>query len=261
MPSSSSSKLSVLLTGAGGRIGPHLLPAFRDAYDLRVLDRRPVPGFPDTVVADLQDADALRGAMGGVDVLVHLAAQADEAPFLDVLVPNNVVGLYNAFEAARAAGVRRIVFASTVQTVGFYPPEHGTIEITDPPRPVTMYGATKVFGETLGRFYHDKHGIEFVGVRIGAFQPYDSAALRDHEGLRDIWLSPRDALGLLRRAVEKPGVGYALVFGTSITPRERLSRAPARELLDFEPEDDVTTLRGVAAGATAGAAEEEASRQ
>jgi uronate dehydrogenase len=235
-------KLKVLITGAAGRIGPHLVEPFQALYDLRTFDRQPVPGDPNTFLGDLQDQGALRRAMEGVDVLVHLAAQADEAPFVEVLVPNNVIGLYNTFEAAREAGVRRIVFASTVQTVGFYPAEHGTIQIEEPPRPVTLYGATKVLGETMGRYYHDKHGIQFVGIRIGAFQPYDSELLRKHAGFRNLWLSPRDAAGLFRRAIEKPDIGYALVFGTSITPQERLSRRPARELLDFEAQDDIAAL-------------------
>ncbi len=96
----------------------------------------------------------------------------------------------------------------------------------DPPRPSSLYGATKVFGEVLGRYYHDRWGIEFVGIRIGWFQPYDSPLLRKEPGARNIWLSPGDAVRLFGRAIEKENVGYALVFGTSITQFERLSRRP-----------------------------------
>lgn len=231
-------RLRVLLTGPGGRIGPHILPTFRERYDLRVLDKKPVGGEPETILADLSDIAVLERAMEGVDVLVHLAATSDEAPFVEELVPNNVVGVYNTFEAARRAGVKRIVFASTVQTVGRYPREHGTIRIEDPPRPNSLYGATKVFGEVVGRWYHDTHGIEFVAVRIAWFQPYDNPGLREHAGARVLWLSPRDCADLLARAVETPGVGYAIVFGTSKTTFERLSLAPAREILGFEPQDD-----------------------
>lgn len=234
--------LTVLFTGAGGRIGRHVLPALQARYQtVRTFDRHPVPGDPDAVIADLTDAGALRRAMEGAEVLVHFAAQPDEAPFIEQLVPPNVIGCYNAFQAAAEAGVKRIVFASTVQTVAAYPGEHTPIEITDPPRPVSLYGATKVFGEVMGRWYYDRHGIEFVGLRIGGFQDYDSPHLRGHRGLRDIWLSPRDCAALMRRAIEQPGVGYALVFGTSRTGQERLSLAPAREILGFVPQDDITT--------------------
>lgn len=236
------SKLKVLVTGMGGRIGRHLVGPFQELYDLRVLDRQPVAGISDTHISDLQDREVLKAAMEGADVVLHLAATSDEAPFIENLVPNNVIGLYNVFEAARETAVRRLVFASTVQTVSAYPREHGTIEITDPPRPSTLYGATKILGEVMGRWYHDRHRMEFVGIRIGAFQSYDSEHLRRSAGLRDFWLSPGDAIRLFRRAIEKPEVSYALVFGTSKTTRERLSLRPARELLNYEPEDDAATF-------------------
>jgi uronate dehydrogenase len=233
-------RLTVLLTGASGRIARHLIPSFRGRYDLRLLDKKPIPDAPDAIITDLQDAEALRNAMQGVDVVVHLAAQPDEAPFLEVLLPNNVIGMYNTFQAAHEAGVRRIVFASTVQTIDFNPP--GTVRIDDPPHCISLYAATKVFGETVGRWYHDKHGLEFIGVRVGAFQEYDRPNLRKSRWLRNIWFSPRDCIGVFQAAVEKEGIGYALVFGTSITEEERMDRTPMREVLGYEPQDDVRVL-------------------
>src|SRR4051794_34050121 len=108
------SRLKVLLTGPGGRVGPHILPTFVERYDLTVVDLKPVDGIESTVITDLQDRELLKNAMTGCDVVVHLAATSDEAPFVEQLVPNNVVGMYNVVEAARQAGVRRMVFASSV---------------------------------------------------------------------------------------------------------------------------------------------------
>ena len=235
-------KQKVLLTGAGGRIGPHILPTFADRFDLRVLDKHPVAGFPDTIIADLSDKAVLVEAMQGIDTVVHLAAQSDEADFVSVLVPNNVVGLWNTFDAAREAGVKRIVFASTVQAVDGYPREQ-TVEITDPPRPVSLYGATKALGEIMGRWYFDKHGVEFVGVRIAAWQDAATPWLRQAGGhIRSVWVSPRDGTEVLRRAVETPDVGYALVFATSRCNPQRLSLAPMREVLGYEPQDDIADI-------------------
>lgn len=236
-----SARPRVLLTGPGGRIGPHLLGPLRERFDLRLLDRKPLPGEPETIVADLSDAAVLERAMEGCDAVIHLAATSDEAPFIEQLVPNNVVGVYNVFEAARRAGVKRVVFASTVQTVARYPREH-TVEVTDPVRPVSLYGATKVMGEVMGRWYHETHGLQFVGVRIAWFMPADSPMLRWHREAREHWLSPRDCAQLLIRAVETPDVGYALVFATSKTPKERLSLRTAREILGYEPQDDSSLI-------------------
>jgi uronate dehydrogenase len=170
---------AVLFTGAGGRIGRHILAPLQARYTtLRTFDRQPAPGDPEGIVGELTDADSLRTAMEGIDTLLHFAAQADEAPFIESLVQPNIIGCYNAFQIAQECGVKRIVFASTVQTVAAYPRDSGTIEIADPPRPISLYGATKVFGETMGRWYYDRYGIEFVGIRIGAFQAYDSPFLR-----------------------------------------------------------------------------------
>lgn len=237
-------KRKVLLTGGGGRIGPHVLPALGERFDLRNYNLEPIPGDPDTVIGDLQDLDVLKGAMQGVEAVIHLAATSDEASFVEKLVPNNVVGLYNTFEAARQAGVKRLVFASTCQTMSAYRgQQEQTLTTTDPPRPGTLYGATKVLGEVMGRWFHDKHQIEFVGIRIGWFLPYDAPRLRDPKrGARNLWLSPRDAASLFIRAVEKENVGYALVYGTSKTVTEQFSLREGRELLDWEPADDVADI-------------------
>jgi nucleoside-diphosphate-sugar epimerase len=236
-----STKPRVLLTGPGGRIGPSVVPLFSERFDLRLLDKNPIPEAKNAIVSDLSDINTLTEALSGMDCLVHLAATSDEAPFVEQLVPNNVIGLYNIFEAARLSGVKRIVFASTVQAVGFYPNNH-TVQATDLPRPVSLYGCTKAFGETLGRYYFDRHGIEFIGVRIGWFQNYDSPLLRNNRGARSIWLSPNDAAGILARCVEAENIGYALVFATSKTEFERLSLAPARELLNYTPIDDINDI-------------------
>ena len=178
--------------------------------------------------------------MRGVDVVVHLAATSDEAPFVEQLVPNNVIGLYNVLEAARLENVRRVVFASSIQAVGAGLRQGQPLETDTIPRHNSLYGATKVLGETMGRWYHDKHGLEFIAVRIGGFQPYDSPYLaRREHWVFGIWLSPRDAAALIGRAIETPGVGYAIVNGTSKTKHQVLSLESAREILGYEPQDDV----------------------
>lgn len=234
------SKRRILITGASGRIGTMLRRAFMDDYEIRCLDREPNPDDPDAIVADLQDYEALRVAMEGVDTLVHLAATPHEAAFIENLVPNNVVGVYHTYEAARAAGVKRIVFASTVQVSTNYPKDR-TVDIDDLPCPLSVYGATKYFGEVLGRWFYDKHGIEFIGIRIGWYADptleRDLKTLTTNEEMRLLWFTSKDTERLFRLAIEKDKVGFGVVFGTSKAEREWLSLRPARELLGYEPED------------------------
>ncbi len=231
--------LKVLLTGPSGRLGPHLIGPFRERYELSTFDLA-ASDEPRSFVGDLSEIEPLRAAMRAVDVVVHLAATSDEAPFVEDLVGPNIVGVYNVLEAAHLENVRRVVFASSVQAVGFGWREAAQpIDVVAPPRPSTLYGATKIMGETLGRYYHDKHGLEFIALRIGAFQPYDSPLLR-HRTLRELWLSPRDAASIFCAAIETSGIGYGIANATSRTPIERLSLQPARDLFNWEPQDSLS---------------------
>lgn len=239
----------VLLTGCTGRVGRAILPALTEQFDLRCFDKQPADDIPNLIVGDLTDPDILREAMTGIDTVIHFAAQSTEADFISALVPNNIIGLYNTFEAAKETGVRRIIFASTIQAMGRHPHGH-TITENDLPRPVTLYGATKAFGETVGRWYHDHHNIECLIVRIGWYlnpeDPHDLHLIRTQGGAEYIWLSGRDAAQLFTKAVTVPRIGtdgYAIVHATSRTRYERLSFAPARELLGYEPLDNIEDYR------------------
>ncbi len=227
--------MKVLLTGPSGRVGPHLVEPFRADFDLKTFD---LPGQNADFEGDLSEIEPLRLAMRGVDVVVHLAATSDDAPFVEQLVPNNVIGLYNVFEAARLEGVRRVVWASSVQAVGRNHKDPQTsVSPEDTPHPRNLYGVTKVWGEALGRFYHDKHGMEFIGIRIGAFQTYDSPWFKT--GLcEQIWLSPRDCAQIFQLAIETPSIGYLVVNATSRTSHAFLSLESARDVLGYDPQDD-----------------------
>ena len=226
--------LKVLLTGPSGRLGPHLVGPFRERYELSTFDLH-ASDEPRSFVGDLSEIEPLRAAMRGVDVVVHLAATSDEAPFVEELVGPNVIGVYNVLEAARLEKVRRVVFASSIQAVGAgWRREDGPIGVTELPHPSSLYGVTKVMGETMGRLHHDKHGLEFIALRIGAFEAYDSPHV-GKKGYQEMWLSPRDAASIFCAAVEKENIGYAIVNATSLTTVERLALQPARDLLDWEP--------------------------
>jgi nucleoside-diphosphate-sugar epimerase len=231
-------KKRILLTGAGGRVGPHLLPTFADRYDLNLYDKNPIPGFEDeTYIGDLSDIETLKTAMEGCEAVVHLAATSDEADFVSLLVPANVIGLYNVFEAALLAGVKRIIFASSVHTMARYPNDHPPIETTELPRPGTRYGITKALGETMGRYYFDRDGLEFVALRFGAFEPAEK--LVGNPGMRHCWLSPRDGREIIIRAIEVEGVGYAIINAFSNTLGNRFSLKSQQEILDYTPQDSV----------------------
>src|SRR5688500_2012310 len=106
----------VLVTGSAGAIGrPVCAELLARGHRVRGFDRAPTPNVPAAAVADIADNAAVRRAAEGVDAIVHLAAAVNDADFLDVLLRPNVMGLFNACDAARRVGVRRLVLASSIQ--------------------------------------------------------------------------------------------------------------------------------------------------
>src|SRR5262245_59293538 len=162
----------VLITGAAGGIGGVLRAGLAGRYSLlRLADVRPCSAAgkgEEAIVADFSALDAALAATRGIDCVVHLAGIPREAEWERIL-PNNIVGTYNLFEAARRNGVKRVVFASSNHVTGFHRVGQ-PVDPALPPRPDSRYGVSKVFGESLGRLYADKHGLSVACLRIGSFR-------------------------------------------------------------------------------------------
>jgi uronate dehydrogenase len=230
----------VLVTGAAGRIGTVLREAWHGRFPLlRLVDVCDLgvaaPG-EDLVQLDITDFAGVWGALEEIDVVVHLAGITTEDLF-SRLLEANVRGTFNIFEAARQRGVRRVVFASSNHVTGFYPRTQ-RIGPNHPVRPDSMYGATKAFGEAVGRLYADKWKLEVVCLRIGSFaeRPTSTHAM-------GMWLSPRDAVQLFTKAVTVAGVGYLIVFGLSRNRRSWWDN-PGQHVLGYEPIDDAEAAAG-----------------
>jgi uronate dehydrogenase len=227
----------VLITGAAGRIGTWLRGGLPErGWAVRCLDVVPVtderPG-EEQVVADVTDLAAMVDATRGVDAVVHLAGIAGESTW-PAIRHANIDGTYAVLEAARRAGVRRVVLASSNHATGFTPrPAEGLLREEDaPPRPDTYYGVAKVTMEALGSLYADRYGMDVVCLRIGSAFPEPTT----HRMLAT-WLSPDDALSLVDAALRAPDPGFAVVWGVSANTRNWWDLSAARAL-GYEPQDD-----------------------
>jgi UDP-glucose 4-epimerase len=173
--------LDVLVTGGAGFIGSHVVDRLNAAgqrpriFDLRRSPHHPRGAVPE-VRGDLADLARLTRSMRGCDAVVHLAAAADVARVRDAPTEaeeRNARGTLNVLEAARRAGVRRVVYASTIwvysdsgvgpvdETVPLHPPAH-------------LYTATKLAGELYCHSYHELYGLEYTILRFGI--PYGPRA-------------------------------------------------------------------------------------
>lgn len=226
---------TILLTGAAGKIGNAIRPFLRREYArVRLLDIKPVPKpleSEESIVADIRSPDAMHEVMRDVDSAVHLAGIPDEDEW-PAIRDVNIDGTFNLMEAARARGVRRVVFASSHHVSAFV--EAGAPVARDAPyRPTGLYGVSKAFGETLGRLYSIKFGLSVICLRIAAFQPQP----RDHRQLL-LWISPRDMAQLTIRALDAADdVGFLTVFGVSGNDRNPYDRA-GWDVLGYAPQDN-----------------------
>jgi nucleoside-diphosphate-sugar epimerase len=239
---------NVLITGAAGRIGSFLTQHLAERYDFVLSDVRApedTHGFP-FVEADIADLEAMRRLCQGVETVVHLAADPSTQASWESLLPRNIVGLYNVFQAAHEAGCRRVVFASSVNAVSGYPREV-QVHTTMPVRPPNLYGATKAWGEAVACFYADQRGLSAICLRFGWVIPRDSPMLKTHRNLLDIALTYEDLTRLVAASVDAPDtLRFGVFHGVSNNRWKRLDISDARTLLGYAPEDDAFELAGVA---------------
>ena len=221
----------ILITGAAGRMGRMLrdrLP--REDRELRFLDVVPVDE-PGALVGSVADPEVVAQACKDVDAVVHLGGTAADADW-DELRETNVHGAYVVFEEARRAGAQRVVYASSNHAVGFHENAPGLVEDLAP-RPDGLYGLTKVLGESLGRLYHDRYGLDVVCLRIGTCYETPPTDLRTLA----TWLSPGDCARLVDAALSCPAPGFVAVWGISANTRRvwSLERGAA---IGYHPQDD-----------------------
>lgn len=249
-------KQNVLVTGMSGLIGRAVRKQLEERYALRAVNRRPVDGIA-CHQADISDLSAIQPALQGIEVVVHLAAKADVTATWNEILTHNIIGTYNVFEASRRAGVRRIVYASSGATVGNYERElpysaivagrYGEVgawaKLTHetPPRPWGLYGASKLWGEALGRHYSDMYGISIICLRIGAVNREDRPLEPRHFS---VWCSQRDVAQMVERCIMAPeGVRFDIFYVVSNNTWGYRDLEHARAIVGYEPQDSAEQYR------------------
>ncbi|ELZ15404.1 NAD-dependent epimerase/dehydratase [Haloterrigena salina JCM 13891] len=265
------------MTGSYGRCGTAIIDHLHDddRYEFTYFNRSDREEGPyaeyETVVGDVADYETLREACEGQDAVVHLAAYPyTDGDWTDIFRPN-IVGMYNVLEAAREAEVESVIFGSTNHVMGMYEIENApeiyerdhdlVIDHTDPVRPDSYYGASKSFGEDLGRYYIEdcEYPKQFYALRICSVRseeydhPYGDAEIGVEEGdwecgsdeyeeqvarMKATWQSRRDFAHQIDCCLRDDSVEFDIFSGVSDNRRRWYDLEHARARIGYDPQDD-----------------------
>ncbi len=255
-------KLKLLVTGLNGVVGRALRPALEERYEISALSRSGVEGLPSERVfkADIAEVDSLGPAFEGVDVVLNLAADGGMSSEhgmdagWDAMLRNNIVGAYNVCEIAKRSGVSRVILASSGATANGYELEEpyrslvSTEDVPLPdswemvnefsePKPISLYGVTKLFGEDLGRYYALTSDMSVINLRISSCGPVDEAGPGRAQAN---WSSYRDLQQLTIRCIEAPPeIKFDIFWATSDNRKLFRDNAHAKDVLGYRPQDGV----------------------
>ena len=168
----------VLVTGAAGFISSHLVDGLVEKEGAEVVaidnlkdgDLSNLEQSLDRIEfhkVDIRDFEALRNVMDGVEIVFHLAANANvpysvEDPKYDF--ESNALGTFNVLKLSLDLGVEKVIYASSAAVYG--EPVYVPIDEKHPLNPISPYGASKLAGERLGFAYYSTYGLKFTALRI-----------------------------------------------------------------------------------------------
>jgi uronate dehydrogenase len=247
----------VLITGAGGLVGQVLRQALADDYDVAGVDarRRLRDGISRADMTQLRQAER---AVDGAEVVIDLASAHWQQPW-EVVRKNNIPATWNALEAARRRGVRRVVYASSNHVTGLYERDEpyarivagdydGLDAATVPKittamtlRPDTPYGVGKALGEAAARYYAEEYGLSVLCLRIGTLNRASRPLTARHFATL---ITHADMARLVRCCIEAPsGLTYGVFYGVSANTWRIWDIDDARRAIGYEPQDDAETWR------------------
>lgn len=229
----------ILLTGAAGRLGTELRAGLKPlTKTLRISDRveiTQVAAHEEVFIGELGDFEAVMEMTREVDAIVHFGGAVYEGKF-ETILESNIRGSYNVYEGARKNKVPRVIYASSVHAIGYHELD-AHIDADSPVRPDSLYGVSKTFVESLSRLYWDKFGIESLCLRIfSSFpEPTDRRMLWS-------WMSFRDCVQYVTRALEAPRIGHTIAFGLSDNRLKVVDDQKAGHI-GYQPQDDTEAYR------------------
>ncbi|WP_380161228.1 NAD-dependent epimerase/dehydratase family protein [Kineococcus sp. R86509] len=234
----------LLITGSNGVVGRMLTARLaREGRRLRLLDLDHDPDFvpacAEVLTGSVVDRELVARAVDGVDAVVHLAGIPGEDTWERILEVN-VHGSWVLLDAARAAGVPKVLLASSNHAVGMAPTLDAgadlAVDAIAPPD--SYYGWSKTAVESLGRLFGARTGLDVLAVRIGSCFPEPNG-----ERALATWMSPDDVARLVEAFLVAAPAGYRCIWGVSDNTRRWWSLEEGRAM-GYEPVDDAESYAG-----------------
>lgn len=262
--------MKTLITGSYGRVGTAVIDELGDSYEFIHFDLFNHPKL-DTICGNIDDYTKVDSAVGeNVENIIHLAAASRVDSSWPEVLQSNIIGSYNCLESARRNEVNKVVLASTNHVVGMYEKEHKPaiyqknfplkLDKNSQVRPDSYYAASKIFMESIGRYYSENYEYpkRVYVLRLGSIRdpckdhPYSDAEewFRQNEGnkngeeyqlkvnrMKGLWQSRRDLAHMVECCLEDNTVDYDIFYGVSDNSRSWLDIEHSKKVLDYNPED------------------------
>jgi len=248
----------LFITGGSGLIGSILNNHLKKDYEILNLDINNSKKSSETIVGDMNNYnDVLSGSEGSFSI-IHLGAVVSVDSNWDLVLKNNIESTRNVYESARINKVKKVIFASSNHAVGLFENDdpykqivkgnyenidHNNIPVIDhnvPIRPDSYYGISKAYGESMGRFYFEEHGIESINLRIGTVQKVDTPT--NSISHFATWLSHKDIAQLVEKSLSSK-LGFEIFYGVSNNKWRFWDIENAYKKIGYQPVENAENYR------------------
>ena len=224
----------IVLTGASGRLGSYLRePLSKITKKLVSTDKDDIGKTLHNEVfkkLNIKNFKEVNKILKKTDLIIHFGAYSNEGPFQEIL-DSNILGTYNIWKSAKKNKIKRIIFASSIHSVGMYRANE-TINHKVMHKPDTFYGLSKCFGENLAQMYWDKCGIECLTIRI-----LSCAKVTSKRSL-STWLSYDDLIRIVIQSTKIKKLGFEIIYGVSNNKRLNVDNTNATRKLNIDIKDN-----------------------
>ncbi|WP_339036348.1 NAD(P)-dependent oxidoreductase [Mammaliicoccus sciuri] len=237
--------MNILITGAFGNIGTTLIEKLKNKHLLTITDVNITSmnesQFDNCKIKklDITNFDECKKIINNnIDIVVHLAGTPNPNASFHEVLNLNIVGTYNVFMASIGANVKKVIFASSAQTIEGYPNDKQVSE-NDVTKPGNFYGVSKVTSEALASYFANDNNIDFIALRIGAFDELRKTNFKLNPRDLSAYISPEDLSQIVTNCIDTSFTShFEIINCISDNQYKRLDIYKAKKLINYQPKND-----------------------